>query len=62
MSIVDEPHLIIKAVLVRSSEKAWLLQLVESEEEVWIPKSQGEWQSADTWAITRWIADQKGIS
>jgi hypothetical protein len=61
MSLQDEPHITVKATLVRQTAAAWLLMHLETEEEFWIPKSQGEWVASDTWAITKWIADQKGI-
>lgn len=61
MSLQDEPHIIVTASLVRSTGKAWLLLLEENGEEIWLPKTQGEWVAADTWRISKWIAEQKGI-
>lgn len=49
------------------TEKAWLFGLVESGEEVWIPKSQVRAKKKDADGtigrieITKWMARQKGI-
>lgn len=49
-----------EGVLKDQREKAWLIDFKDAGEQ-WIPKSQGEWSGKDTWLLTNWIAEQKGL-
>lgn len=59
--IVDEPHIILAASLVKRTAKAFLLRRDSDDEEFWVPQSVCEWQEADTWAIAKWWAEKNGI-
>jgi len=44
------------------TEKAWRFAPEDSEEQVWLPKSQVEWYPEDeTMVIPEWLAQEKGL-
>ncbi len=52
--------------LLASTQKAWQMELIESGEVAWFPKSQCEVITArngDTWiSVPRWLAEDKELS
>jgi len=55
----------IETTLIHETEKAWLFLI--QDEEVWIPKSQGQWELHDdaesdgTLELNKWFAEKEGI-
>lgn len=57
----DDPVTIKVDTLVRETELAWLLAI--DGDEVWIAKSQGELDEANSEVtIPEWLADEKGLA
>jgi hypothetical protein len=42
------------------SGKAWLVDL-DVAGEVWLPKSEVEWDGGSNWSIPEWLCEAKGI-
>lgn len=56
----EHPTIEFAGKLLKQSDKAYQIDFGDTIE--WVPKSQCEWAGKDTWLLTKWIAEQKGLS
>ena len=49
------------AELVNETDDAWLIQVPDAPQTVWIPKSKCEYDGKSTFAVPEWLAEKKDL-